>query len=206
MGTQKPSEREIKQKTAHSTLSQCVLHKHEIIICGCYYNDDCSYHTIKNEYKFICEYPSHVTLDGQFIVKLIDNNSKHSNQITLLTFESLSFEEKFMKRKDYQLNVMKITIIFNFINYLFLIILQHLWICMCVSMMSPCFLVDVVGMVLLFQNIAQVFNSRRHFTRSIVLLCCNINYRYDFCFYFIFIDFCKFLKNLSICVCSKNIH
>ncbi|ETO35640.1 WD repeat-containing protein [Reticulomyxa filosa] len=67
--------------------SQCILHKHEILICGgkderaCY-----SYHTLKNEYKFICEYPSHVTLDGHCVVKLVNNNNKDNNQITLLSF------------------------------------------------------------------------------------------------------------------------
>ncbi|ETO05032.1 hypothetical protein RFI_32365 [Reticulomyxa filosa] len=67
--------------------SQCVLHKHELLICGgedqraCY-----SYHTLKNEYKFICEYPSRVVLTGHCVVKLVDNNNKDSNQITLLSF------------------------------------------------------------------------------------------------------------------------
>ncbi|ETO35139.1 hypothetical protein RFI_01933 [Reticulomyxa filosa] len=68
-------------------LSQCVLYKHEIIICGGYEERACySYHTLKNEYKFICEYPSDVTLIGHCVVKLIDNNSKERNQITLLSF------------------------------------------------------------------------------------------------------------------------
>ncbi|ETO02207.1 hypothetical protein RFI_35229, partial [Reticulomyxa filosa] len=39
--------------------SQCVLHKHELLICGGRYQRACySYHTIKNKYKFICKYPS----------------------------------------------------------------------------------------------------------------------------------------------------
>ncbi|ETO05776.1 hypothetical protein RFI_31620, partial [Reticulomyxa filosa] len=68
--------------------SQCVLHKHELLICGgvpqriCY-----SYHTIKNEYKFICEYPRNVQLYGHCVVKLVDNN-KDRSQITLLSFGS----------------------------------------------------------------------------------------------------------------------
>ncbi|ETO06150.1 hypothetical protein RFI_31246 [Reticulomyxa filosa] len=67
--------------------SQCVLHKHELIICGGYYQTACySYHTLKNEYKFICEYPSHVRLYGYCVVKLVDNNNKDRNQITLLSF------------------------------------------------------------------------------------------------------------------------
>ncbi|ETO12236.1 hypothetical protein RFI_25138, partial [Reticulomyxa filosa] len=76
-------------KALPSTLScsQCVSHKHEILICGgkdkraCY-----SYNTIKNEYKFICEYPSDVKLSGHCVVKLVDNNSKDRNGITLLSF------------------------------------------------------------------------------------------------------------------------
>ncbi|ETO08436.1 hypothetical protein RFI_28950, partial [Reticulomyxa filosa] len=52
---------------------QCVPHKHEILICGGVSKRACySYHTIKNEYKFICEYP----------------NNKDKNQITLLSFGS----------------------------------------------------------------------------------------------------------------------
>ncbi|ETO32161.1 hypothetical protein RFI_04958, partial [Reticulomyxa filosa] len=72
------------------SLSQCVLHKHEILICGGVDKRDCySYHTIKDEYKFICEYPSNVRLSGHCVIKLVDNNSsknKDSNEITLLSF------------------------------------------------------------------------------------------------------------------------
>ncbi|ETN99543.1 hypothetical protein RFI_37927 [Reticulomyxa filosa] len=52
------------------TLAQCVLHKHELLICGSYQQRACySYHTIKDEYN-----------------KLISNNNKDSNQVTLLSF------------------------------------------------------------------------------------------------------------------------
>ncbi|ETO33912.1 WD-40 repeat-containing protein, partial [Reticulomyxa filosa] len=70
---------------------QCVPYKHEILICGgkderaCY-----SYDTLKNEYKFICEYPSDVKLDGHCVVKLVDNNS----QITLLSFGGSGYTNK----------------------------------------------------------------------------------------------------------------
>ncbi|ETO35452.1 hypothetical protein RFI_01612 [Reticulomyxa filosa] len=70
--------------------SQCVLHKHELLICGGLNKRACySYHTLKNEYKFICEYPSGVELWGHCVVKLVDNNSnndKGHNLITLLSF------------------------------------------------------------------------------------------------------------------------
>ncbi|ETO11447.1 hypothetical protein RFI_25927 [Reticulomyxa filosa] len=67
--------------------SQCVLHKHEILICGGVDKRACySYHTLKNEYEFICEYPSDVRLWGHCVVKLVDNNNKDKNQITLLSF------------------------------------------------------------------------------------------------------------------------
>ncbi|ETO15624.1 hypothetical protein RFI_21740, partial [Reticulomyxa filosa] len=71
--------------------SQCVLHKHEILICGGFYQSDCcySYHILKNEYEFICVYPSDVRLNEHCVVKLIDNNdnnSKGSNAISLLSF------------------------------------------------------------------------------------------------------------------------
>ncbi|ETO14573.1 hypothetical protein RFI_22795 [Reticulomyxa filosa] len=69
--------------------TQCVSHKHELLLCGGYYERACySYHKIKNEYKFICEYPSNIKLMGHCVVKLIDNNNnnKNRNQITLLSF------------------------------------------------------------------------------------------------------------------------
>ncbi|ETO33513.1 hypothetical protein RFI_03589 [Reticulomyxa filosa] len=66
--------------------SQWVLRKHKFLICGGNEQRACySYHSFKNEYKFICEYPSHARLDGHCIVKLVDNN-KDNNQITLLSF------------------------------------------------------------------------------------------------------------------------
>ncbi|ETO10694.1 hypothetical protein RFI_26683 [Reticulomyxa filosa] len=69
--------------------SQCVLHKHEILICGGYKQSACySYHTLKNEYKLICNYP-YITLwgyCGHCVVKLADINNKDSNEITLLSF------------------------------------------------------------------------------------------------------------------------
>ncbi|ETO20708.1 hypothetical protein RFI_16509 [Reticulomyxa filosa] len=76
----------LKELPAPLSHSQCVLHKHEILICGGSWNKNCySYHTLKNEYKFICEYPSNVSLVGHCIVKLLDNN-KDSDEITLLSF------------------------------------------------------------------------------------------------------------------------
>ncbi|ETO25640.1 hypothetical protein RFI_11497 [Reticulomyxa filosa] len=74
--------------------SQCVQYKHELLVCGgrgkrcCY-----SYNTLKNEYKFICEYPSDIALNGHCVVKLVDNN-KDSNQITLLSFGGSSCIKK----------------------------------------------------------------------------------------------------------------
>ncbi|ETO15090.1 hypothetical protein RFI_22274 [Reticulomyxa filosa] len=67
--------------------SQCVLYKHEILICECY-----SYHTLKNEYKFICKYPSAIKLHGHCVVKLINNN-----EITLLSFGGLFKHTLIMK-------------------------------------------------------------------------------------------------------------
>ncbi|ETO35123.1 WD-40 repeat protein [Reticulomyxa filosa] len=76
--------------------SQCVPHKHEILICGGKHQRKCySYHTIKNEYKFICEYPTDVYLEGHCVVKLVDNNNKDSNQITLLSFGGKKYRKKY---------------------------------------------------------------------------------------------------------------
>ncbi|ETO34285.1 hypothetical protein RFI_02809 [Reticulomyxa filosa] len=80
--------------------SQCVLHKHEILICGGRYQRACySYHTLKNEYKFICEYPSDVTLMGHCVVKLVDNNNKDINEITLLSFGGIYSEKHTLMMK-----------------------------------------------------------------------------------------------------------
>ncbi|ETO35901.1 hypothetical protein RFI_01165, partial [Reticulomyxa filosa] len=66
---------------------QCVLHNHEILICGGKCKSVCySYHILRDEYKFICSYPNDITLEGHCVVKLVDNNSKNSNEITLLSF------------------------------------------------------------------------------------------------------------------------
>ncbi|ETO01781.1 hypothetical protein RFI_35658, partial [Reticulomyxa filosa] len=67
--------------------AQCVLYKHEILICGGHKQRDCySYNILKDEYKFICDYPSDITLWGHCVVKLIDKNNKNDNEITLLSF------------------------------------------------------------------------------------------------------------------------
>ncbi|ETO06391.1 hypothetical protein RFI_31007 [Reticulomyxa filosa] len=67
--------------------TQCVLHKQEILICGGYTTNKCySYHISKNKYKYICDYPSNVRLFGHCVVKLVDNNNKDDDQITLLSF------------------------------------------------------------------------------------------------------------------------
>ncbi|ETO11014.1 hypothetical protein RFI_26361 [Reticulomyxa filosa] len=89
--------------------SQCVLHKHELIICGGFGQKACySYHTTKNKYKFICKYPSNVQLEAHCVVKLIDNN-KDSNQITLLSFGG----SKYTKRHTF---VMKYVSVWNNIS------------------------------------------------------------------------------------------
>ncbi|ETO36435.1 hypothetical protein RFI_00626, partial [Reticulomyxa filosa] len=104
MGNQNTTQKQI---TAHfqtlkwlpTTLihSQCVLHKHELLICGGYDQRACySYHTLRNEYKFICEYPRDVQLHGHCVVKLVDsnsNNDKDNNQITLLSFDLIHMEK-----------------------------------------------------------------------------------------------------------------
>ncbi|ETO34588.1 hypothetical protein RFI_02503 [Reticulomyxa filosa] len=65
--------------------TQCVIHKYEVLICGSFYNDVCySYHTVKDQYKQICVYPTNIRLRGHSVVKLVNNND--SNDITLLSF------------------------------------------------------------------------------------------------------------------------
>ncbi|ETO05897.1 WD repeat-containing protein [Reticulomyxa filosa] len=91
--TQKPTLiQNLKDLPTQLSRPQCVLHKHEILVCGGAYKRECySYHTIKNEYKFICEYPNNVILSGHCVVKLIDNNNKDNNEIILLSFGGNQF-------------------------------------------------------------------------------------------------------------------
>ncbi|ETN97581.1 hypothetical protein RFI_39946 [Reticulomyxa filosa] len=57
--------------------SQCVLHKHELVTCGGKNERACySYHTLKNEYKFICKYPSN---QSNHIAVFCGNNYKHTS-------------------------------------------------------------------------------------------------------------------------------
>ncbi|ETN97929.1 hypothetical protein RFI_39597, partial [Reticulomyxa filosa] len=61
----------------------------------------------------------------------------------------------FVTRQDYQLNMMKIKTSFNFINYMFVVILHnYINMHMCVSMTSSCSLVDgiLLSLALLYQN------------------------------------------------------
>ncbi|ETO12519.1 hypothetical protein RFI_24856 [Reticulomyxa filosa] len=66
---------------------QCVLHKHKLLICGGLNKRACySYHTLKSEYKFICEYPSDVELHGHYVMKLLsfESNWYKKNKHTLV--------------------------------------------------------------------------------------------------------------------------
>ncbi|ETO14149.1 hypothetical protein RFI_23220 [Reticulomyxa filosa] len=86
------------------TESQCVIYKHEILIRGC--QDEsacCSCHTLKNEYKFICEYPSDVDLKVQLVDN--NNNNKDSNQITLLSFGGANKHILVMKYVSVWINI-----------------------------------------------------------------------------------------------------
>ncbi|ETO25322.1 G-protein beta WD-40 repeats containing protein [Reticulomyxa filosa] len=65
------------------TQGQCVIHQHEILICGGYCERRCfSYHTLKGEYKLICSYPENVSLHGHCVVKRV--NDKNPNDISVL--------------------------------------------------------------------------------------------------------------------------
>src|SRR5947208_542183 len=69
--------------------SQCVIFREEILICGGLKNNKCySYHTLKQQYKEICEYPADIILFGHCVIKYESNfdNNENSNTITLLSF------------------------------------------------------------------------------------------------------------------------
>ncbi|ETO03614.1 WD repeat-containing protein [Reticulomyxa filosa] len=72
--------------------AQCVIHKYEILICGSYRNNECySYHTLKNQYKYICSYPDDVTLLGHNVIKIMNNSP---SDIALLSFGGQGHNEK----------------------------------------------------------------------------------------------------------------
>ncbi|ETO35195.1 hypothetical protein RFI_01879 [Reticulomyxa filosa] len=73
---------------------QRVTLKHETVICG---NSGCySYHSIKNEYKFICLYLKNIVLDWKCIAKLVDNNNKDNNEIMFLSFDKLITQRRIL--------------------------------------------------------------------------------------------------------------
>ncbi|ETO03141.1 hypothetical protein RFI_34269 [Reticulomyxa filosa] len=62
--------------------SQCVLYKHELLICGGFKQRDCySYHTLKDEYKTLCSDDN-------------NSNNKDSDEITLLSFGGSKYSKK----------------------------------------------------------------------------------------------------------------
>ncbi|ETO13621.1 G-protein beta WD-40 repeats containing protein [Reticulomyxa filosa] len=64
---------------------QCAVHNNEILICGGYHTNECySYHTLKNEYRHICSYPSDIKLRGHCVVKCAMGDK--SKEVTLLSF------------------------------------------------------------------------------------------------------------------------
>ncbi|ETO03666.1 hypothetical protein RFI_33737, partial [Reticulomyxa filosa] len=68
------------------TISQCILFKDELLVCGGFQTSDCySYHTLKKQYKYICSYPNDVQLYGHCVVQLIHSQT-NSNEIHLLSF------------------------------------------------------------------------------------------------------------------------
>ncbi|ETO18654.1 hypothetical protein RFI_18608, partial [Reticulomyxa filosa] len=69
-------------------LGQCVAYKQEVLICGGVCKGDCySYHTLKNEYKHVCSYPSDTKLFGHCVVRLAnDNKDTDKDEVVLLSF------------------------------------------------------------------------------------------------------------------------
>ncbi|ETO02897.1 hypothetical protein RFI_34516 [Reticulomyxa filosa] len=120
--------------------SQCVQYKHELLICGGKNKSVCySYHTIENEYRFI--------IIALYQIQKMGKDKKRLKQIKEIMKCCC-----FVKRQDYQLNMMKIKILFNFVNYLFVMILHHYLNDMCVSVIPFCSLVDVMLVDVMLQN------------------------------------------------------
>ncbi|ETO14707.1 hypothetical protein RFI_22661, partial [Reticulomyxa filosa] len=72
-------------------LTQCVVHGHEILICGGGEIKTCfSYHTLKNQYKLICSYPEGIEM-GHCVVKRL---SPSTNELTLLSLSGQDREKQ----------------------------------------------------------------------------------------------------------------
>ncbi|ETO14237.1 hypothetical protein RFI_23131, partial [Reticulomyxa filosa] len=82
--------------------AQCVVHKHEILICGGYNHNVCySYHTVKNQYKRICSYPKYLELTGHYVVRHVTSDSKNDKEILLLSFGQSGYEKKYILAMRY---------------------------------------------------------------------------------------------------------
>ncbi|ETO24783.1 G-protein beta WD-40 repeats containing protein [Reticulomyxa filosa] len=78
--------------------SQCIAYKHEILLCGGLWNNECySYHTLKDKYNFICSYPRDVIIGGHCVVKLEKDNP---DDLTLLSFGGKNKHTLIMKYKS----------------------------------------------------------------------------------------------------------
>ncbi|ETO24978.1 hypothetical protein RFI_12165 [Reticulomyxa filosa] len=81
--------------------SQCVFHKHEILICGSFQSNNCySYDEITNEYKSIYPFPKDILLAGHYVIKLMKNNDP--NETTLLSFGGVYKHALVMRYSDQQ--------------------------------------------------------------------------------------------------------
>ncbi|ETO27739.1 G-protein beta WD-40 repeats containing protein [Reticulomyxa filosa] len=67
------------------------MYKDEILICGGNNKRECwSYHTLKNQYKYICSYPDNVILQGHCVV----SNASDTSDIFLVSFGGPSKKTK----------------------------------------------------------------------------------------------------------------
>ncbi|ETN98124.1 hypothetical protein RFI_39393, partial [Reticulomyxa filosa] len=66
--------------------TQCIKFKDEILVCGGPETNECySYHTLKEQYKYICSYPSDISLHGHCVLQWRHSQAK-ANEIHLLSF------------------------------------------------------------------------------------------------------------------------
>ncbi|ETO09840.1 hypothetical protein RFI_27537, partial [Reticulomyxa filosa] len=75
-----------------SKQGMCGLQKRNPHFGGAHTRNCYSYHTLKNEYKYICSYPNNIELVGHALVKFV--NDDYPNTMTLLSFGGQYQNEK----------------------------------------------------------------------------------------------------------------
>ncbi|ETO02319.1 hypothetical protein RFI_35117, partial [Reticulomyxa filosa] len=104
----------IKFKILPQLFSKCVLHKYKIFIYGSFLKRTCySYHTLKNEYKLICKYPSDIAPFFRYmyvfvndIILFFGDYVKSSSQVFTLKKQLIVTHKLHKNKEEYDALIM----------------------------------------------------------------------------------------------------